>query len=42
MADVAKDAATKPEAMKAAKMKDKMTLEEYRAFAKMYGLDIGG
>ena len=25
-----------------AKMKDKMTLEQYRAFAKMFGLDIGG
>ncbi len=26
----------------AAKMKDKMTLEQYREFAKMFGLDIGG
>ena len=25
-----------------AKMKDRMTLEQYRAFAKMFGLDVGG
>ena len=32
------------DAMKAApaKMKDKMTLEQYREFAKMFGLDVGG
>ena len=36
MADMAK-AAPAP-----AKMKDRMTLEQYREFAKMFGLDIGG
>jgi hypothetical protein len=32
------------DAMKAApaKAKDKMTLEQYRAFARMFGLDVGG
>ena len=37
MADKAKAAGAD-----AAKMKDKMTLEQYREFAKMFGLDIGG
>ena len=43
MADAAAEAGAKPDAAKGAKAKDRlMTLEEYRAFAKMYGLDIGG
>jgi hypothetical protein len=41
MSDMAKSAGA--DAMRApAKMKDKMTLEQYRAFAKMFGLDVGG
>ena len=36
MSDMAKSAAAP------AKMKDRMTLEQYREFAKMFGLDIGG
>lgn len=41
MSDMAKSGG---DAMKAApaKMKDKMTLEQYREFAKMFGLNIGG
>jgi len=40
MADMVKEAgdAGKPVP---ARMKDKMTLEQYRAFAKMFGLDVG-
>ena len=37
MADVARDAG----AAKGAKAKDRMTIDQYREFAKMYGLDIG-
>ena len=37
MADMAKD-----NGAPAPKMKDKMTLEQYREFAHMFGLDIGG
>lgn len=41
MSDMAK--AGGGDAMKAApQMKDKMTIEQYREFAKMFGLDIGG
>jgi hypothetical protein len=41
MSDMAKAAGG--DAMKAApaKMKDKMTIDQYREFAKMFGLDIG-
>ena len=41
MSDMAKS--TGGDAMKAApaKMKDRMTIEQYREFAKMFGLDIG-
>ena len=41
MSDMAKSAGG--DAMKAApaKMKDRMTIEQYREFAKMFGLDIG-
>jgi hypothetical protein len=41
MADMAKSA--DGDAMKAvpAKMKDRMTIEQYREFARMFGLDIG-
>ena len=41
MADMAKSA--DGDAMKAtpAKMKDRMTIEQYREFGKMFGLDIG-
>jgi Ca2+-binding EF-hand superfamily protein len=41
MSDMAKSAGG--DAMKAApaKMKDRMTIDQYRAFAKMFGLDIG-
>ncbi|MFL6700340.1 MAG: EF-hand domain-containing protein [Vitreoscilla sp.] len=42
MSDMAKSSGG--DAMKAApaKMKDRMTIEQYREFAKMFGLDIGG
>jgi len=44
MADVKKMEADKPGAPKTAdpKMKDKMTLEQYLEFSKMFGLNIGG
>jgi hypothetical protein len=41
MSDMAKPAGGDAMQAAPAKMKDKMTIEQYREFAKMFGLDIG-
>jgi hypothetical protein len=42
MADFARSGTDGARQAAAAKTKDRMTLEQYRDFAKMFGLDIGG